>query len=223
MKLPLVGQPLHRHPRVMKLRPAIVVLAAGPGRRFQGAMHKLEQALADTSVLGATLRSVMQTQLPLVVVTTPALAPLAARWVAARDIVELGAGESARGVGWSIAVGVGARSDAPGWVMLPGDMPLVRPATMLAVAAALDLHPVAYAQHRGRGGQPVGFAGELYSELISLDGDEGTRRLVARYPACGVDVDDPGVLLGVDTERELAAVRAAHGGDGAAPRAGTAP
>ena len=93
----------------------------------------------------------------------------------------------------------------PGWIVLPGDMPLVRPSTLQAVARELEQHPVAYAQHRGRRGHPVGFAAELYSELATLTGDEGARRLVARYPAFGLEVDDPGVLLDVDTEDDLRA------------------
>jgi molybdenum cofactor cytidylyltransferase len=67
---------------------------------------------------------------------------------------------------------------------------------------------VAYAQYQGRRGHPVGFAAELYSELMMLSGDEGARRIIARYPAVGVDVDDPGVLLDLDTEADLAAMRA---------------
>ena len=67
---------------------------------------------------------------------------------------------------------------------------------------------MAYAQYQGRRGHPVGFAAELYSELMMLSGDEGARRIVARYPAIGVDVDDPGVLLDLDTEADLAAMRA---------------
>jgi molybdenum cofactor cytidylyltransferase len=43
-----------------------------------------------------------------------------------------------------------------------------------------------------------------------LQGDEGARRLVARYPAHGVDVCDPGVLLDVDTEADLEQVRRSH-------------
>jgi molybdenum cofactor cytidylyltransferase len=54
----------------------------------------------------------------------------------------------------------------------------------------------------------VGFAAELYSELMMLSGDEGARRIVARYPAIGVDVDDPGVLIDLDTEADLQALRA---------------
>jgi molybdenum cofactor cytidylyltransferase len=53
----------------------------------------------------------------------------------------------------------------------------------------------------------VGFAAELYSELVMLSGDEGARRLVARYPAIGVDVDDPGALLDLDTVADLEAMR----------------
>ena len=125
-----------------------------------------------------------------------------------RDVVVVPPALAALGIGHSIAAGVAARADAPGWLLLPGDMPMVKPATLLAVAAALEHHPVAYAQYQGRRGHPVGFAAELYSELMMLSGDEGARRIVARYPAIGVDVDDPGVLLDLDTEADLAALRA---------------
>jgi len=113
----------------------------------------------------------------------------------------------AMGMGFSIAAGVSHRPDASGWLVLPGDMPLVEPSTLQAVAQALDDHAVVYAQHKGRRGHPVGFASELYSELVRLEGDEGARRLVARYPAVGLEVDDPGVLVDVDTPADLEAVR----------------
>ncbi|MDP3610555.1 MAG: NTP transferase domain-containing protein, partial [Rubrivivax sp.] len=86
--------------------------------------------------------------------------------------------------------------------------PRVQPGTLLAVATALEQHPVVYAQHKGRRGHPVGFAAELYSELILLDNDDGARRVVARYPAFGVDVEDAGVLMDVDTPADLEALQA---------------
>jgi molybdenum cofactor cytidylyltransferase len=54
----------------------------------------------------------------------------------------------------------------------------------------------------------VAFAAELYSELATLSGDEGARRLTARYPAFGVEVEDAGVLVDVDTLEDLSALRA---------------
>jgi molybdenum cofactor cytidylyltransferase len=203
----------------MQSRPTVVVLAAGKGSRFKGSTHKLEQSLGDLSVLGSTLRNAIESHLPVVVVTTQALAASASLIVAARDVVVVPQALAALGMGHSIAAGVAARADSPGWLLLPGDMPMVRPATLLAVAAALELHPVAYAQYQGRRGHPVGFAAELYSELMMLSGDEGARRIVARYPAIGVDVDDPGVLLDLDTEADLAALRALSDVAGERPRA----
>jgi molybdenum cofactor cytidylyltransferase len=91
--------------------------------------------------------------------------------------------------------------------VLPGDMPMIQPATVLAVANALELHAVAFAQYRGRRGHPVGFAAELYPELTALAGDEGARRIVARYPAFPVDVDDAGILVDIDTEEDLESLR----------------
>jgi molybdenum cofactor cytidylyltransferase len=89
-------------------------------------------------------------------------------------------------------------------------MPLVQPTTLRSVGQLLDHHPVAYAQHRGKRGHPVGFSAELYSELVRLTGDEGARRLVARYPSKGVEVDDPGVLMDIDTVDDLSHVRATY-------------
>jgi molybdenum cofactor cytidylyltransferase len=197
----------------MRFRPTIVVPAAGRGSRFAGSEHKLLQPFntpaGSGTVLGATLRNAIASQLPVLVVTTAALAPQVGQQLATRDILVLSAGEAVRGMGYSIAAGVAERSGAPGWLVLPGDMPLVKPDTLLAVARALEQQPVVYAQHAGRRGHPVGFAAELFSELIALDGDEGARRLLARYPAHGEDVADAGVLMDVDTPSDLEALRRA--------------
>ena len=196
----------------MAAPPTVIVLAAGLGSRFTGAGHKLAQLLADegggdaATVLSLTLRHAIASRLPLLVVTTADLAPLAYEDVAARDVlvVPKAAPQRGRGMGDSIAAGVSARADSPGWLLLPGDMPRVKPATLQAVAQALmDGHPVAFAQHQGRRGHPVAFSTELYSELAVLTGDEGARRLVARYPSFAVEVDDAGVLIDIDTSEDL--------------------
>lgn len=194
----------------MSFRPTIIVLAAGRGSRFRGDSHKLEQDIGSQSVLDSTLRNVLASGLPYVVVTTQPLVGAARRHVSDRDMVVLPQADAhaSLGMGYSIASGVCARSGAPGWLVLPADMPLVSGGTLRAVGDALEHHPVAYAQHRGRRGHPVGFAAELYSELATLTGDEGARRLTVRYPAQGVEVDDPGVLVDVDTLEDLSALRA---------------
>lgn len=200
----------------MGAQPAVIVLAAGRGSRFLGADHKLAQRLGSATVFATTLRHAVATQLPVVVVTTQAFADVARRSVAARDVIvlpEVGTpGQEALGMGYSISSGVSAIPDAGGWLILPGDMPMVRSDTMLEVARELSDHAVVFAQHKGVRGHPVGFSAELYSELVTLRGDEGARRLVARYPAIGVEVDDPGVLIDVDTEADLESVRLAQQG-----------
>ncbi|MBI5333315.1 MAG: NTP transferase domain-containing protein [Burkholderiales bacterium] len=187
--------------------PAVVVLAAGG--IAVSARHEARQGLAGGSVLGATLAQALAAEMPVVLVTTDALAQEARRVLALRDIVVLPEGPLGlgQGMGYCMAVGVGVRPHANGWIMLPGDMPMVQPATLRAVAAQLAVHPVAYPTHRGRSGRPLGFAAELYSELIKLDSDDAPRKLCVRYPASGVEVEDPGVLLDVDTSDDLLAAR----------------
>ena len=194
------------------MRPTILVLAAGQGRRFGADRYKLAQPFGADNILGTTLRHALATTWPVAVVTTAPLAAEAVPWFAARDLVLLSADEAERGMGHSIAAGVLAHADAEGWLVMPADMPLVRTSSMLAVGRALAEHPIAYPQHGGRRGNPVGFAPEMCSDLVALTGDEGARRLLARFPSIGVDVDDPGVLMDVDTEADLAALRAGAAG-----------
>lgn len=207
----------------MKSTPTVLVLAAGRGSRFAGSRHKLSQDLGTGSVLGQTIVRAIESRLPVVVVTTEPLVGEAARWVARRDVVVLpevgSAGPGLLGMGYSIAAGVSARPQAGGWLVLPGDMPLVEPATMVAVARSLAQNAVVYAQYRGRRGHPVGFSAELFSELVQLTGDEGARRVMARYPSLGLEVDDPGVLVDVDTLADLADVRRRQAQDSSPPMA----
>ena len=190
----------------------VIVLAAGSGSRFAADSHKLAAPFSGgRSVLEATLGQAIASHLHVVVVTTERFADLARESVAARDVVvmpEAGLdGPVGVGMGHSISAGVAVRPHAAGWLVLPGDMPLVQPSTLVAVARLLDDHAVVYAQHRGKRGHPVGFAPELYSELLALGGDEGARRLVARYPAFGVELDDPGILIDIDTTDDLESAR----------------
>ncbi len=211
----------------MNSRPVVVVLAAGRSARFGGTQHKLGQNLGDHSVLGCTLQQALGSGLDVVVVTTELLLADASRYVDPRALVvlpEVGSDDSVPlGMGYSIASGVSARPDASGWVVLPGDMPLVRSDTIRSVADALDEHPVAYASYQGRRGHPVGFASELYSELSLLGGDTGANRLVSRYPSMAVEVDDAGALIDIDTELDLERARnkALPSGPAAVARHGT--
>ncbi len=193
----------------MKPKTTIIVLAAGHGKRFQGEPNKLAQPLGFGHVLTRTLHQALASQLPVLVVSTPELAVLANQSVAMRDIVLMPADAPSLGMGQSIAAGVAARSNAPGWLILPADMPLVLPQTIQAVADQIGHHTVVVAQHQGLDGYPVGFSAELYSELMLLEGDEGARRLMARYPAHPVAVNDPGVLFDINTQADLSAAQRA--------------
>ena len=190
------------------MTPRILIPAAGSGSRFLGAGHKLAARIGGDSVLALTLRQASATGLPVILVISSRLRDEIGDDLPACEqvVVDTGA-HPGWGMGDSIAAGVAASSGAIGWLVLPADMPFIRPDSLLRVAAGLAGHAVAYARHAGQRGHPVAFRASLKAELLALSGDAGARAVVARADSVAVDVDDDGVLLDIDTLDDLAAAR----------------
>lgn len=169
--------------------PVVLVLASGRGERFAasgGTVHKLRTPLGDKTVLEHTLAAVRASGLP---------------W----HLEDAGH----PGMGDSIAAAVRATADAPGWLVLPGDLPLVLPETLRTVAAALAEADCAVAMpvYQGERGHPVGFAAECQPGLLALTGEHGAASVVRQQAQRGrvrwMDVDDVGTVTDVDTVQDL--------------------
>ena len=170
--------------------PTIIVLAAGRGERFiasGGNTHKLEALLAGKPVLQHVLDAVRASGLPHHVVQADVSRP---------------------GMGDSIADGVRATPDATGWLVLPGDLPLVRSGTLRAVADALGQHAVVMPAYQGVRGHPVGFSAACRDQLLALKGNQGAALVVIEQAAMNsvavLALDDVGVVTDIDTLDDLA-------------------
>lgn len=106
-----------------------------------------------------------------------------------------------------VAIAVIASSRSPGWLLLPGDMPLLQAETLKIMGQAVTRDPLVFPEYRHRRGHPIGFSAEFYSELIRLQRERDLQRLLAKYPAQGVEVDDAGILMTQDTQSHLALLR----------------
>ena len=169
--------------------PVVLVLASGRGQRFAasgGAVHKLRAPLGTSTVLEHTLAAVRASGLP---------------W----HLEDAGH----PGMGDSIAAAVRATAGAAGWLVLPGDLPLVQPETLRTIAAALaDTDcTVAMPVYRGERGHPVGFAAQCLQGLLALTGEQGAASLVRAQAQQGrvrlVEVQDEGAVTDVDTVQDL--------------------
>jgi len=168
--------------------PVVLVLASGRGERFLasgGGGSKLQALLGGVPVLQRVLDAVRASGLAWHLEDAPH-----------------------PGMGDSIAAAVRATRSAGGWLVLPGDLPLVRPQTLQAVAAALTGHAVVVPQFRGLHGHPVGFAAECGEALAALAGERGAAAVVRAQAAAGrvfrLDLDDAGIVTDIDTMADLA-------------------
>lgn len=168
--------------------PVVIVLAAGRGERFAasgGCVHKLDALLSGKPVLAHVLDAVKSSGLPFHIVRPDASRP---------------------GMGDSIAAGVRATAGAPGWLVLPGDLPLIRSDTLRRIALAPPA-AVTVPRYAGQRGHPVRFATACANQLIGLKGNEGAARIVRAYEALNsvalLDLDDPGAVTDIDTLADL--------------------
>jgi molybdenum cofactor cytidylyltransferase len=192
-----------------------VVLAAGAGRRFGGG--KLLAPFGDGLLLDKALASAFAAPVRRVVLATgdqgEAVAQ-AARAFAERigrsdrlKIVEVP--DHAEGMGASLRTAIATLGDDVEAVFVfLGDMPRIPNAVLEPLARAVaGGAPAAAASFEGRRGHPAVFARALFPALLSASGDQGARAVLQTLGAdlVLVEAGDNGVLVDIDTPRDLAA------------------
>ncbi len=194
---------------------AALVLAAGRASRFAagggGGESKVFARLEGRSLLAHVAATAVASRAAPVIVVTGRDAGLATAALADLDVVLAHNPRFAEGMAGSIAVGLDAVPAATEAVLvLLADMPRVALSTLDALIAAFDRdRPDAVVPvHDGRRGNPVLIARALFSALLDLTGDEGARRILGdgRHRVLPCSVEDPGVLIDVDTREALDAL-----------------
>ena len=115
-----------------------------------------------------------------------------------------------QGMGASLAAAIESAARHDGWIVALGDMPMVAPATIVALRDALAAGALVAAPFApdGRRGHPVAFSAALRAELLALEGDVGARAILERHAGAMVRVEtaDAGIFVDVDTPQDLAAL-----------------
>ncbi len=104
------------------------------------------------------------------------------------------------------------RPDLDGFVVLLGDAPLIRPATvarLIGVWREASQPAIVRPTWRGRPGHPVMFASAFVPDLLRLEGDAGAQAVISAHSDCltWVDTDDEGTILDADTPDALIELR----------------
>lgn len=179
---------------------ATVVILAPTAHGRGGAMNTSMDDLFAYGSIQTTLHNVLASQLPTVLVCDKTLSGHARSLLPGNCIVEHEPGvmHPDDALLSTMEAGMLASSQSDGWLFLPASASMLKARTLQLVAQALGHNPIAYPRYQARRGVPMGFGRELFSELIHLHEKRDLTRLLSRYPAECIDVDDPGVLLHQD-------------------------
>ena len=93
-----------------------------------------------------------------------------------------------------------------GFVIGLADMPYIRPETIRAVANEVaGGASIVIPTYQNQRGHPVGFAAKFRNALENLQGDEGARSIIKRYPneIHFLPTNDAGILEDIDTPADL--------------------
>jgi molybdenum cofactor cytidylyltransferase len=181
-----------------------ILLAAGQSVRFGN--NKLLQSLPDGTPLIAQAVRNMRTVLEKVVVVVPPQHAVLSDALESQAVELIVNAKASEGMGSSLACGIAACREVNGWVIGLADMPWIQPATINQVALALrEGRSLVAPRYQDQRGHPVGFQHRFGTELVKLHGDKGARTIVEQHATelHLIDVDDPGILLDVDTPADL--------------------
>ena len=193
-------------------RAVAVVTAAGSAERFGG--KKLLAPVDGEPLLDHTIRSLLEGGVTevIVVVGTDARGELERDVNAMNDsrVRPVENPDPSRGMFSSIQVGV-ATANGDALVVLPGDMPYVRPETVRAVIAKYRERPaIVSPRYKGKRGHPVVMPLSLRDEIAATAATANLHEVIKHHQdeRVDLDVDDAGVVRDVDTPADLERPRA---------------
>jgi len=211
----LLGE-IPSRPQPRELRPApgtghrvaAVVLAAGRSTRM-GTANKLVAQIEGKPVVRHVVEALLASRArPVLVVTghegervEAALCHLPVTFVHNPD--------HAAGMATSLRAGISAvPAECDGALLCLGDMPRLSAPVVDALIEVFhpeDGRAIVVPVFEGQRGHPVLFARAFFPELCALEGDVGARSVIAAHPEAVVEVrvDEPGVLVDVDTPEAL--------------------
>jgi len=182
-----------------------ILLAAGSSSRMGRA--KLELDLGGRTVFERSLSALLDSSVDRILVVQPAAG---APGVPATDRVQVVTNPHAEeGMASSIRAGMAALPEGTRAVLIAlADKPLLKAetVTMLINRFHREGVPIVYPTYQGSQGHPVLVASELFADLEQLEGDSGAKLLLRKYVerAVGVETDDTGILLDIDTPEDYA-------------------
>lgn len=202
------------HPRVAGL-----ILAAGRSRRM-GPLNKVLAEVDGTPMVIAAIRSFREAGVDPVLVVTGHEADEIEAALAGAPVEVVRNPRYEDGMGTSVAEGVAALEEIVDGVLIGlADMPRVSADTVRRLLQAFEAAAPGDASvwvpvHRGKRGNPVLWSAFFFPELETLAGDIGGRALLSDHAEAvhEVPVDDPGVLLDVDTRDALDRARSEGSG-----------
>src|SRR5688572_310683 len=186
-----------------------VVLAAGRGRRFAAAApdtpFKLLALIDGEPMVRRTVLSLLDGGADrCVVVVSGDTETAVASALNGLPVTLTVNPKPARGMFSSIQCGVAhLRADDQG-VLLPGDMPYVRPETIAAVlSAAIRADVSACASYANRRGHPLVISTALRDRILQAPTDAKLNEVRSLEECLSVDVPDPGVHHDVDRPEDI--------------------
>lgn len=188
-----------------------ILLAAGFSRRF-GSENKLLQQLPDGRPIALASAEHLIQALPESIAVlraeNKALATLLIN--AGLKVIFCNENEQEMADSLTAAIRYSANFETAedGFVIALADMPYIRSETIGAVANKVDDGAsIAIPTYQNQRGHPVGFSAKFRNELENLQGDEGARSIVKRYPneIYLLPTDDAGILADIDTPADLTA------------------
>jgi molybdenum cofactor cytidylyltransferase len=201
-------------------RIAAVVLAAGRASRMGS--NKLIAELDGEPIVRRTVRAVLASRARPVVVVTGHEAEAVRAALAGLDVRLVHNPDFADGMSTSLRVGVAAAGAVGAALICLGDMPRLEARHLDAVIDAYrtgDPDEIIVPTCDRKRGNPVLWPHSYFAEIAELSGDVGARALIDRHAEQVrlLAIDDPAILVDVDTPAALAELRGGgSGGSGGA-------